>query len=525
MKLFGVFLSAVLVVSLANAFPSEPSTCDLLAISTYQENTKANPNIQALIDDAVDKGRSVVKMGSGQWILPSDYPIVLPPGVSLSGDPKNPTVLTVIDKNTTGTILVPALNRGWTIKGLILDNVNILIDPHENDDETSILGNIFINGGRGSIVSNYGEQLYVDGNVFLRDRSHAGTHLIPNYNTTNTGVLFQTQKNSVISNNIFGMDLRQVDNLSPWVSSQLQATLNKLKFYTQCLGRNLDDQQGYLASAVQLYSTNDITIKENVMNATFPDIEMTEQDHGVSIVGSNQTYIYQNFIAGWQLGDFGGAMRFTSAVDGYVVSNYLANTAVMLYAAVHADFMQVSNMVVADNFLYRFMDPQRDLNSPVYGWLYEGITFFDFYTARNNYTIRPPIWNSSVPISPWGWNIEITHNKFAATADLDPNVISLGNLDLKEASVDTTNCYVTRPLDPKASVPGQVPVLWRQTYLLDRHGLNGARIPMDLYVRPEEDLDNAVPAHLRNLSIPPFWRAFTLKNNTQPMMDPSTPCI
>lgn len=38
------------------------------------------------------------------------------------------------------------------------------------------------------------------------------------------------------------------------------------------------------------------------------------QDHGISVVGSNQTYIYQNFVAGWQIADFGGAVRFTSAV-------------------------------------------------------------------------------------------------------------------------------------------------------------------------------------------------------------------
>lgn len=66
---------------------------------------------------------------------------------------------------------------------------------------------------------------FTDGNVFLRDLAHAGTEMIPSYNTTSkwsaegegkvrtlnltscqidTGILFQTQKSSVISNNIFG---------------------------------------------------------------------------------------------------------------------------------------------------------------------------------------------------------------------------------------------------------------------------------------------------------------------------------
>lgn len=101
-----------------------------------------------------------------------------------------------------------------------------------------------------------------------------------------------------------------------------------------CLNRDIPDEQGFLASGVQLYSTNDITIRENILvmknwligknlnwyklftqNATFPDTRQIHQDHGISIVGSNQTYIYQNFIAGWQIADFGGAVRFTSAVS------------------------------------------------------------------------------------------------------------------------------------------------------------------------------------------------------------------
>lgn len=56
-----------------------------------------------------------------------------------------------------------------------------------------------------------------------------------------------------------------MDNLFPYVSQQLQAPLNNLKFIHECLGRDLTNDQGYLASGVQLYGTNDITIKENIM--------------------------------------------------------------------------------------------------------------------------------------------------------------------------------------------------------------------------------------------------------------------
>lgn len=44
----------------------------------------------------------------------------------------------------------------------------------------------------------------IDGNIFLRDQLHKSENETPTYNDTNTGVLFQTQKNSVVSNNIFG---------------------------------------------------------------------------------------------------------------------------------------------------------------------------------------------------------------------------------------------------------------------------------------------------------------------------------
>ncbi|KAF7728998.1 hypothetical protein EC973_005029 [Apophysomyces ossiformis] len=454
-------------------------------LETYlKESPDYSATMQGLIDTASNQGDPVVYLAPGEFLL--DHNVILSEGVSLQGSLGQPTILTAKNGTDPITIKVPANNRGWSIKDIVFDNVNIEIQPHNNDEESSILGNLFLNGGRGSVMALYGEQIYIDGNIFLRDQAHAGTKMIPSYNTTNTGILFQTQKNSVISNNIFGMDLRNMHSLVAHVAPQLQRTLNVLDFVRSCLGKPLDDQQGFLASAIQMYSTNDITIKENILNATFPDKMPIAQDHGISIVGCNATYIYQNFVAGWELADFGGAFRFTSAVDGYVISNYLANTAVMMYAATHADFMQVSNMVVADNFLYRFLDHNVDPPAPLDGWLYEGITFFDFYTARLNYTIRPPIWNSSVPISPWGWHIVVTDNKFGAAEGIDPNVISLGNLDPKEALVDKSNCYVTEPIIPGSPKHGVVPLLWRQMYEPNVYTKNGGKIPK--WYRPPTDI-------------------------------------
>lgn len=105
----------------------------------------------------------------------------------------------------------------------------------------------------------------IDGNVFLRDHLHQAEKMIPSYNDTNTGVLFQTQKNSVVSNNIFGMDLRKMDVLEPVADAQLKKPLQDLKFIHECLGRDLTDEQGYLASGLQMYFSKDITIKENIM--------------------------------------------------------------------------------------------------------------------------------------------------------------------------------------------------------------------------------------------------------------------
>lgn len=61
------------------------------------------------------------------------------------------------------------------------------------------------------------------------------------------------------------MDLRQMDNVAPHVTPELQGSLKKIKFMKQCINTSLDDQQGYLASGVQLYNTNDIIINENIL--------------------------------------------------------------------------------------------------------------------------------------------------------------------------------------------------------------------------------------------------------------------
>ncbi|RCH80645.1 hypothetical protein CU098_001456, partial [Rhizopus stolonifer] len=311
----------------------------------------------------------------------------------------------------------------------------------------------------------------------------------------------------------------------PVISQQLEKPLKNLKFIHQCLGRNLADEQGYLSSGVQLYASNDITIKENILNATFPDTKYIAQDHAISVVGSNQTYVYQNFFAGWQIGDFGGAVRFTSAVDGYFISNYLANMGLMMYAAAHADYLQVSNMIVHKNFFYHFLgEDVAPVPEEQRGWLYDGVTFFDFYTARFNNTIRPPIWNSSVPISPWGWHIVVSENKFGASEGLDPYLISMGNLDEREAHIDKKNCFVTEPLVPGSRDAYIVPIIWRESFEEGLFTKNQGKIPKKLIKHTDEDLQDQVPAHLRNLHIPSYWKAFTLKNNTMSMISPHLPC-
>ncbi|KAI8384250.1 uncharacterized protein BYT42DRAFT_254331 [Radiomyces spectabilis] len=527
MRLLTSVLSGVALVFLVTAIDQDSLACTSDTLQLYSPvNADTAITLQKLIDDAATQNVSTVILPPGQVVLDDHTPIVLRPGVSLKGSQDRPTIFTVKDGNSQlGSILVPHDNVGWSITNIVFENVNILIEPHSNEYDSFIFGNIFINGGRGSVIADRGEQLYIDGNIFLRDEAHAGTVMIPSYDTTNTGILFQTQKRSVISNNIFGMDMRKIADVKPYVTSELQRNLEVIEFLRSCLNKPIADEQGYLASGVQLYMTNGITIRENIMNGTFPDVKAVAQDHAISIVGSNQTYIYQNFFAGWQLADFGGAARFTSAVDGYFVSNYLANTAVMMYVANHADFMQVSNIVVHDNFFYRFLDHSFDPPAPLDGWLYEAVTFFDFWTARYNNTIRPPIWNSSVPISPWASQITVEHNKFGAAPGIDPNVISLGNLNPKEAFISKSNCYVTEPLLPASETPGVVPLLWRQQFVENVVTPYGGKIPMKVDFYTDEDLIERVPVHLRDLTIPPFWQAFQLRNDSVPMHDPHTPCI
>ncbi|KAG2199680.1 hypothetical protein INT46_006305 [Mucor plumbeus] len=517
-----IFSTALLALSASVQAKLE---CSLKQTKRYIDALDYSSTLQGMIDEASILKKPVVYLDSGLFSIDPKKPIVLKKGVSLKGSANEPTILTVNDKNATASIEVYEDNQAWAIQNIVFENVNIVVEKNKNEDETSISGNLFFNGGRGSVIAQYGEKLYIDGNIFLRDQLHESEKKIPTYNETNAGVLFQTQKNSVVSNNIFGMDLRKMDVLEPVVSPQLKGPLQNLKFMQDCLGRELADEQGYLASGLQLYYSKDITIKENIMNATFPDTHPINQNHGISVVGSNQTYIYQNFIAGWQITDMGGAIRLTSAVDGYIMSNYFANTGVMMYAAVHADFMQVSNMVLHNNFLYRFLDPEVTPDQEqVSGWLYEGFTFFDFYTARLNYTIRPPIWDSSVPISPWGWNIVLSENKFGASEGLDPNVISLGNLDPNEALVDHKNCYVTEPLVSGLEQDQRIHLLWRQNYEKDVQSKHGGRIPQRIMQHTNNDLANQIPAHLRNLKVPDYWKVFTLKNDTIPMISPDTPC-
>ncbi|KAI8343100.1 hypothetical protein BC941DRAFT_458720 [Chlamydoabsidia padenii] len=524
MKFLSVLVSTLLLVHV-----HAETLCDPATAAYYQNQINDYTNIlQELIDQASVSNQSALYLKPGIFGLRSRAPVVLKPGVSLIGNKNEPTIFTTLtdpQSNEPATIQVPAASMNWTISSIVFDNVNIDIQPHKNPKTTKIENNVFRNGGRGSIISAFGTKLLIENNIFLRDQSHAATEFIPKYNTTNAGVVFETQTNSIVLNNVFGLDLRRIADLSPFVSSKLQHSFEKIKYVLDCLKLKWDDQQGFLASGVQLYHTNEITIQGNIMNATFPDNIRIAQDHAISVVGSNQTSIVQNFIAGWELADFGGAVRITSAVDAYVVSNYLANTAVMMYVANHADFMQVDNIVVYNNFIYRFLDHTFGPADPqLNGWLYEGITFYDFWTARLNYTILPPIWNSSVPLSPYAHQITITNNKFGAADGIDPNVISMGNLNPKHALVDRNNCYVTQPLVPE-SQSNKVSLLWRQTYKDGPTTRYGGKIPQTQKFRTTRKLIQNVPEHLRQMPFPDYWKAFTLRNGTVPMISPTLGCF
>ncbi|CAO3633367.1 unnamed protein product [Cunninghamella blakesleeana] len=565
MKYIGL---ATVLTLLSSSFCSAQDVCNPDVTKSYTPQVGDYTSIlQKMIDEASKESitnggnNTVLLFKPGRFGIREDKPIVLKPGVSLQGSDDAPTIFTVIksDSKEAASIQVPAASSKWEISDIVFDNVNVDIQPHNNTQVSSISRNVFLNGGRGSIMSNYGTSLLVENNIFLRDVAHASFEERPKYNTTNSGILFQTQTESKISNNIFGMDLRQMDRLAPHVSPELQDSLKKVKFMKQCINALLDDQQGFLASAIQLYNTNDIVINENVLNGTLPDTTKYSQDHGISVVGCNQTYVHQNFVSGWEVSDFGGAIRFTSAVDGYVVANYMANAAIMMFVANHADFEQVDNIVVRDNFLYKFLGREYGPPEPLNGWLFEGITFYDFGTAKLKYTIDKPIWNSSVPISPFAHQISISNNKFAATDNVDPNVISMGNLNPKEALIDTNNCYVTTPLTVNNNnntnnnntnntnnnnnintnnnntnnnmaantneIDCTIPLLWRQKYQADTNTRFGGKIPERVDYYTKDSLDERIPAQLRDLEFPTFWKAFTLKDNTVPMLDPNTKCF
>ncbi|KAI9252666.1 hypothetical protein BY458DRAFT_582225 [Sporodiniella umbellata] len=519
MKLTGVIASFLVVSSTVSA-----KWC--INSDRYKNTIDYTFRLQELIDEASSSKKPVVYLDSGVYSINPNRPIQLKEGVSLRGNRDFPTIITVMDKSTTGSIEIASQNKAWSIQNLVFENVNLAINNQQNEDEVAILGNVFLNGGRGSIISKNSEKLHIDSNIFLRDEFHKAIEKSPSYDTTNAGVLFDAQKNSVVSNNIFGMDLRKLSEVQAIVRGSIKRPFNNLKYIYNCLERGLDDEMGFFASGLQLYNSNDITIKQNILNATFPDTKVVPQDHGISVVGSNQTYIYQNFIAGWQIADFGGAVRFTSAVDGYVISNYLANTGVMMYAAVHSNFLQVSNMVVANNFLYRFFGPESSPPAPLNGWLYEGISYYDFYTARQNYTSKVPIWDSSVPISPLGWHIVVSNNKMGAIEGLDPNIISMGNLDPREGFVDKKNCYVTEPLE--FDITGKdhtVSLMWRQVYDEERTSKYGGKVPRRSSTYATQDLSSEIPAQFRDLQIPDYWKVFTLKRNTVPMISPDTACF
>lgn len=52
-------------------------------------------------------------------------------------------------------------NKAWAIQNIVFENVNIVVEENRNEDETAILGNLFFNGGRGSVIAQYGQRLYI----------------------------------------------------------------------------------------------------------------------------------------------------------------------------------------------------------------------------------------------------------------------------------------------------------------------------------------------------------------------------
>ncbi|KAG1441835.1 hypothetical protein G6F56_011314 [Rhizopus delemar] len=237
MKLINILASTLIIASTVSA-----KWC--INSDRYKDTFDYTNRLQELIDEASRSKKPVVYLDAGVYSINPHRPIQLREGVS---------------------IRVTSQNKAWSIQNLVFENVHVAVNSQQNEDEVAILGNLFLNGGRGSIISKNSERLHIDSNIFLRDELHKATEKYPSYNTTNAGVMFDTQKNSVVSNNIFGMDLRKMNELQPVVHGSLKKPFNNLKYIHNCLERDLAVEQGFLASGLQLYNSNDITIKQNIL--------------------------------------------------------------------------------------------------------------------------------------------------------------------------------------------------------------------------------------------------------------------
>ncbi|KAI8365720.1 hypothetical protein BD560DRAFT_332413 [Blakeslea trispora] len=471
----------------------------------YKQEIPYTEKLQKLIDSASATQLPVVYLEPGLFIIDSDKPIVLKKGVSLKGHPSQPTIFATKDKNTTATIQVEKENQGWTIQDIMFENINIRTVDNTHEDESAIFGNVFMNGGSSSILSDNGKRLYIDSNIFLRDEAHAT--LKSQSPTPDVGVILHAQRNSLVSNNIFGMDLRKIDNYDNVVDIKLEKPLKNLKFVYQCLNRNLGDQQGYLSSGVQVSEASDITINQNIMNTTLSDTLV--QNHAILVSKSNQTFVYQNFFAGGQMNELGGAVQFASTVDGYFISNYMSNTGLVMSVLNETTGSELNNMVVYNNFFYRFMD--QESSEDFKGLRYDGISYLDLHSSLK-------------ALSSYGWHMVISSNRFGATQGVDPSFISIGNIESKEGFVDRRNCYVTEPLVPGSSDAFIVPVLWRQSFEEGIFTKNRGKIPKKLFQYTKNDLYDQIPSHLRFLPVLKYWKAFTLQHDTVAMVDPTLPC-
>lgn len=64
---------------------------------------------------------------------------------------------------------VPAASIGWSISGIIFDNVNIDVQPQNNTQIAKVENNVFRNGGRGSIMSAFGTSLHIGNETYPLD--------------------------------------------------------------------------------------------------------------------------------------------------------------------------------------------------------------------------------------------------------------------------------------------------------------------------------------------------------------------